>query len=158
MSLIRENIKSLQQADKELEDIAKKAIVENMDFILFLLKEKQIKQSIKSDGSTIGKSYSEATESHWRYVDPPRSREQFDYKVTENTYDLDWSGSWLNQMYIKVEKDGFDILSRDRKQSFIEQVAGGKVNALTEENNEKVNDEIIKPALFEHFIDRLLYF
>lgn len=154
MSLIKENIKSLLRVEKDLPRIAKKAVVENMDFIMFLLKEDQLGNSIRSDGKPA--PYYAPTTIEYARFDPPRTG--VSSKSDSDRYNFEWSGKWMDGMYIKVDDDGFDILSRDGKTAILEKMARGKLTKLTEKNNKKVNDEVIEPELYERLFERLLNF
>ena len=156
MSLIRENIKSLQQVDKELEDIAKKAVMKNTELILNLLKNKQLRKSIKSDGSLA--PYYKTSTLNFALADNPITGASS--KTDADRFNYQWTGEWMSQFYIRMESndDGFNILSADGKTAVLEQMSGGKIMALTKENNDFINETIITPLLFEHLIDGLLNF
>lgn len=152
MTLARHYIKQLNKADSEMEKVAQDAIKDDMEFILFLIKEKQLHLGIKSDGSD-APNYSKWTQ-FFAKSNPPRTG--VSSKTPDNKFNYDWSGSWMESLYIKIESDGFDILSRDGKTAILEQMSGGKITKLTEENNQIINEEIIKPALYEHLFNTLL--
>lgn len=154
MSLVKKNIASLNKASQQLERVARRAVVENMDYIMFLLKEKQLGQSIRSDGK-LAPYYAPNTTEYAKF-NPPRTG--ISSKSKNNRYNFEWSGSWIDSLYMKLEKDGFSILARDNKTELLEKMSRGKITALTDKNNTLINDEVIKPKLFEHMIDALLYF
>ena len=154
MGLIKQNIQSLKKAETQLELVAQSAVRDNMDFIMFLLKENQLGNGVLSDGS-LAPTYDPSTIGFAEF-DTPRTG--VSSKSSSNRYNFEWSGQWLDSMYIKIEKEGFDVLSRDYKTAMLEKMVKGKLTALTPKNNEKVNDEIIMPKLFDSVIDALLYF
>ena len=154
MGLINQNIESLKKAEGNLEKVAQSAVRDNMDFIMFLLKENQLGNGVLSDGS-LAPTYDPSTIGFAEF-DTPRTG--VSSKSSSNRYNFEWSGQWLDSMYIKIEKEGFDVLSRDYKTAMLEKMVKGKLTALTPKNNEKVNDEIIMPKLFDSVIDALLYF
>lgn len=154
MSLVRKNIIALQKAEKRLEKIAQNAVRDNMEAILTILKEEQLHEGIMSSGKSA--PYYNPSTIDFARANPPRTG--VNSKSSSNRWNYDWSGSWIESMYIKMEKDGFSILSRDGKTAMLEKMSGGKLTALTKENNDLINDEIIKPALFEFMLDNLLNF
>ncbi len=154
MSLIKQNIASLQRAEQQLEKVAQAALVENMDYIMFILKDDQLANSVKSDG-TLAPYYAPNTIDYAKFSVP---RTGVSSKSSDNRFNFEWSGNWIDSLYMKVENDGFDILSRDGKTAILEKMSGGKITALTKKNNDLVNEEIIKPKLFEYFIDALINF
>lgn len=156
MSLIKNHIDSLRIADDQLELIARKAVIDNSEVILSLLKDGQLRKSIMSSGK-LAPFYSKNTFS-FALADEPITGASS--KTDVDRYNFEWSGEWLKDMYIAIESnsDGFDILSSAQKTSILEEMTGSKLTALTEKNNNKVNEEIILPKLFDHFIDALINF
>lgn len=154
MTLVRQNIDSLKRAEDKLEEIAKDSIRDNMDYIMFLLKDDQIANSIKSDGSLMP-YYAPNTIEYAKHKIP---RTGVSSKSSNERYNLEWEGTWIDSLYLKIENDGFDILARDAKTAMLESLVGGKITALTKENNDQINDEIIKPALYKHLFHALLNF
>jgi hypothetical protein len=154
MSLIKQNIRSLRSAERQLERVAKRAIVENLDYILFLLKEKQLGEGIRSDGK--GAPFYAPSTIDYAQFNPPRTGESS--KSSSDRFNYEWSGTWIDSLYIKLEKDGFDILARDNKTALLEKLSRGKITALTEKNNKLINEEIVKPKLFEYMINALVKF
>ena len=156
MGLINQNIESLKKAETQLELVANKAILKNAEKILDLLKNNQLRKSIMSDGK-LAPYYSPSTVI-FAMLDVPITGASS--KTDGDRYNYEWSGDWLREMYIKTESNdnGFNILSSDGKTKMLEFQSGGKLTALTPKNNEKVNDEIIMPKLFDSVIDALLYF
>ena len=152
--MIKKKINDLLVLEKNLERFANRAVVENQDAVLFLLQEEQLRNSIMSDGSVLGKKYAKSTQEYWRYVNPPRV-EQFDTKVTSERYNFDWSGEFFNSMRLKFDKDGFDIKSPKEKKVALN-TKNKEFMALTKENNDFVNDEIVTPYLFDKLIDTLI--
>lgn len=152
MSLAKYYIKKIQQVDSELEEVGMKSIEENMDFIMYLLKEKQLGEGIKSDGSD-APNYSYWTQFYAK-GNPPRTG--VSSKEPSEKFNFEWSGEWIDSLYMKFANDGFDILARDSKTSILERMSGGKITALTEEHNRIINDDIVKPALWEHFVNNVV--
>lgn len=148
MSLAKYYIKQFEKADSGLEGAATESLRDNMDFILFLIKDKQLDIGIKSDGSD-SPNYSRWTQ-FFAKSNPPRTG--ISSKTPDKKFNYEWSGSWKDSLYVKIANDGFDILARDSKTAVLEQMSGGKITQLTEENNKIINDEIVKPALWEHFL------
>lgn len=156
MSLIQEYISHIKQAENDLEKVAQKAIFDNEDIVLGLLKE-QIANSEDSTGHTFD-NYADSTENYWRYADPPISS-QFPNKTTSNAYTLVWSGNWIKSIYINIDNEGFDFLSSDPKDSIVEGYSkGGKIKKLNEKNLKNVNNEIVLPALYEYLFRKMTDF
>lgn len=150
MSLVKEQIKALKNAKKELSKVAEKAIRDNVDVILFFLKEKQLLEGVMSDGSS-APLYKRLTEAY--AANPPLPREP---KNAGQPWNFTWTGVWIDSLYVKSgNDDGFDILARDGKTRMLEEMAGGRITKLTEKHNNIINDEVILPALFKHFEDSL---
>jgi len=122
--------------------------------VLYLLKEKQLAESIRSDGKPA--PYYAPNTIEYAQFNPPRTG--VSSKSSDNRYNFEWSGQWIDSLYVKLEKDGFNILARDDKTAYLEKISRGKITALTKENNDKINNEIVLPALFDRFIEGLINF
>jgi len=94
MATILEQIKNLEKlSEKVIVDELFKALKDAEKLVLELNK-KQLDDNENRDGVTFP-NYAGITESYWRKVDMPRTEELFDYKVTSNKYNFDWSGEFL---------------------------------------------------------------
>ncbi|MFK7949528.1 MAG: hypothetical protein AB8G11_18190 [Saprospiraceae bacterium] len=155
MDKIQPIIDSLNDSKSKLEEWAGKIVLENEESIIDIYVNNQIKKNKRSDGSFMPK-YSPSTESYWRHVKKPRNNKQFEYKKRTNYYDLDWSGKWMKGLKTKSIQDGFNIFSKDEKDSYINKIAKGDIKRLTDENLKIVNDEIIKPYLYKKVLENSL--
>ncbi len=151
MSLIQQFISHLKRAESDLVKVAQKAIEKNMDFIMFLLKEKQLGQGIMSDGGS-APTYNPITEDFAR-MQPPRTG--VSSKSSSNIFNYEWTGEWIDSLYVVLDNEGFTVMARDWKTKVLEDKSGGKITALTEENNEIVNKEVVLPALAEYMFQQM---
>lgn len=154
MSLIQQYISHIKNAEKDLVRVAQKSIEDNLDFIMFLLKENQLGQGIMSDGG-LAPTYNPITQDYARMA-PPRSG--LSSKSSSSHFNFEWTGEWIDSIYAVLDNEGFTFLARDWKTDILENKAGGKITALTEENNMVVNKEVVIPALAEHMFDKMANF
>lgn len=150
--MLKDIINRLNSYESSLEELAKKALSENLDFIMYLIKEKQLGEGIMSDGGS-APSYKAVTES-WAALVGNKPRKP---KVAGQPWNYEWSGEWIDSLYVKLENDGFDILARDPKTQMLESMSGGRITKLTEEHNEMINNEVIIPYLYKEFESTLLF-
>ena len=151
MSLIQQLISELKSTERDLVKVAQKSIEDNLDFIMFLLKEKQLGEGIMSDGGSAPR-YNPLT-AEYAKLNPPRTGASS--KSSSNTFNYEWTGKWIDSLYAVLDNEGFTILSGDWKTEILENRSGGKITALTEENNDIVNKEIVVPALAEHIFRKM---
>jgi len=149
MTVVLPYINKLNSISSELEQVAVNIVKENIDFILFLLKEKQLKENIKSDGGWIG-FYKKSTE---EYAKDPFNRPR-EPKVAGQGFNMEWSGQFLDNMVVQSKKDSFSIFSRDGKQKILEKKYG-VLTKLTEQHNTIFNEEVMKPKLYQYVLENM---
>jgi len=150
MSVTDIYIKKLHKLENDLERIARKVVKDNIDFILFLLQQKQLNLGKNSENQIVGRY--KAMTVQWSKDPQNRPRKP---KVRNAPFNFDWSGNWLESMSIKMEKDGFSIFSRDGKDAMLEAQygKGGKLKKLSEKHNTELNEEVIMPKLIDHILN-----
>ena len=150
MSVTDPYIKKLHKLENNLERIARKVVKDNIDFILFLLQEKQLTLGKNSNNQIVGRY--KAMTVQWSKDPQNRPRRA---KVRNAPFNFDWSGDWLESMSVKMERDGFSIFSRDGKDAMLEATygKGGKLKKLTEKHNTELNEEVILPKLIDHILN-----
>lgn len=151
MSVVTPYIENLERIKSDLENVAKQSIIDNSEVIIEVLQNKQLRLGIGSNGSVVAKNYKKITETYWRFKDPPVDP---GYKVTTNKYDFFWSGSWFNQMYLLVSQEEYSIFSRDGKTQLLESLHGPLLK-LTKENNDDINEIVIKRSLGKFILSNL---
>ena len=146
MGITQDYISNLSKIKTSLDRVARKIVIDNTDFIIFLLKEKQLHLGMKSSGAVAGR-YAPSTPDYIGDNNKPREA-----KIPGTPYNFDWSGGFVENLFIKTEKEGFEILSRDAVQKILEKNYG-KLTALTEKHNKIINEEIILPNLYKYIIE-----
>ena len=135
--------------EKQLPDIARKAVIDNKDEIKDILKYKQLALGKGSDGEYLG-FYSESTQD---YAD---SQGLSIPKTEGDPYNFQWTSDTFDSMGLFATKKGeFDIFSIDGKKDLLEFIYG-EIFDLTEKNNQEVNIEIILPTLQQYILDNLV--
>ena len=148
MSLLKRYIRSLENAEKQLERVAIKAVVDNQAFILSTLKHDQLGEGLDSMGRVVG-TYAPSTEEVYAKKSPkPRTA-----KITGQPYNFEWTGKFFDGMKVKTSSDGFDITSPSK--SDLEKIFGVQLTKLTKENMDFINKRIIEPALYEHIFNAM---
>jgi len=153
MSIITPYIDNLTRLQKEIPEIAKKIITENAPNILYMIKYEQLGLGTDYLGNDIGNNkYAASTQDYWAKQDPkPRK-----HKVAGSHYNMEWSGTFFDGLGIKVEDDGFNIFSKNGKKEFLENIYKTKLTIFTKENNDKINNLILLPNLYQHILKNLL--
>lgn len=150
MSITKTIIKNLSKVENNLGKIAAKAIKENEEEILDLIKDDQLGKGFDAFGKNLthpqGNSdgtYAESTEFFWSKQSPkPRTP-----KITGRKYDMEWTGKTKDSMKIKTLIDGFDVLSATK--NAIEAIYGAPMIKLSKEHLELVNEKYVSPPIYE---------
>ncbi len=149
MSLVTPYIENLKRIERDLEQEAVNIIKGNLDYVLWLIQDNQLSKGLTSSGKVAG-YYAPKTS---KYADDPHNRPRKD-KLAHQPYNFEWTGSLFDKMFVKSEKDGFSIFSRDGKLAMLERQYG-RLLKLTKENNHLINEELIKPKLYEYILKNM---
>ncbi len=159
MSIVKRHIKSLRILKSDIEKVAEKAVIDNIETILNILKFSQLGLGFRSDGKRLswttkkGKRrsgfYAPSTQD---FADDPHNK-PIEPKIANQPYNFQWTGSFFSFMDLKLEAGNkYSIFSRDGKAALIKRVYGEVLN-LTKENNHIINTKIIEPVLVKHVSD-----
>ncbi len=150
MSVVTPYIENLERIKSNLEKVASEAVGDNSDFILFLIKDRQLGLGMNTSGSVF--SYKPTTQGFIDPDNPPRTN-----KSPGSPFTFEWTGAWFDGFFVKSEAQGYSILSRDDKTALLESKYGRLIK-LTEEHNKQVNEQVIKPALGKFILSNLFKF
>lgn len=161
MSLVTPYIEHLKFIENNLENIARDIVMQNADFIISLLVDRQIHLGINSEGRSMG-TYSSKTQEY--ADDPDRRRDGLPRYFSDEDmpktgrYNLDWYGDYIENIFLIEGVGGFDIWSKDHKAAIIQEKygKGGKVLKLTKEHNDFINMELIMPGLQKYLLHNLM--
>lgn len=152
--------KHLEFLKHNLETIARDIVLQNTDFIIGILVDRQIHMGINSEGRSLG-TYSPKTQ---EYADDPMQRRVAGRRRYSDPdmpktgrYNLDWTGSFIENIFLIEGASGFDIWSSDSKSELLQDKygKGGKILKLTKENNDFINMEIILPGLQKYLLHNM---
>lgn len=119
--------------------------------IVTLLQDEQLSLGLDGDGNELG-VYSLATELIARFESPKPIKP----KVEGKPYNLEWSGKWFKAMVAKLENNiEYDIFSSDFKDRELRERYGDNITKMSAPLNKFVNDEILKPELYQYFLTEL---
>lgn len=142
-------VKEIADIKKDLPDYLRKVLIRRRDEVLRILKEDQLSQGIDSKGKIIGK-YSKNTPSYIDPTNPPRQD-----KIPGEPYNLEWTGGLFDNMYLHFEDfSSFSLFSQDSKAKMLE-AEYGDIFTLTKQNNDRINQEILRPEMYEYIRERL---
>ena len=150
-SVVTKYINNLQSISDKMEIIAKDAVIQNAEFIIFTLTERQLALGLNSAGAISGRyaPYTSLKASD-PYNQPRREKRRGE------PYNWDWSGELFETMNVKAESDSFSIFSTTGKDKMLEAHFKMKLTKLTEENNKMINETIILPYLMKYLLDHLM--
>lgn len=144
-------VKEIADIKKDLPNILRKILIKHRDEVIQILKREQLSQGIDSKGKVIGR-YSKNTPNYIDPTNPPRQD-----KEPGQPYNLEWTGGLFDNFYLHFENlESFSLFSQDEKAKMLEKEYGD-IFTLTDKNNKMVNDEILRPLMYDEIIRRLYY-
>lgn len=144
-------VKGLADLKKDLPKILRDILIRRRDEVIRILKDEQLGEGLNSSGKIIGK-YSKNTPNYINPTDPPRQD-----KTPGQPYNFEWTGGLFDKTYLHFEDfESFSLFSQDSKAKMLEQEYGD-IFTLTKQNNKRVNNEILRPEMFEEIIKRFSY-
>jgi len=118
--------------------------------VLSTLKNDQLGEGLDSFGRLVGE-YAASTQEVYAKRSP-KPRRAKDYGAS---YNFEWTGKFMDSMKIKKEGNDGYVIDSARKAE-LESIYDTKLTALTEENNDFVNNKVVNPALYDSIFKSLL--
>jgi hypothetical protein len=148
-------VKEIADLKRDLPNILRKILIKKRDDVIRILKEEQLSEGIDSKGKVVG-TYSYLTK---QYADEELQasggRTPRKDKTPGQPYNFEWSGGLFDNFYMHFEdKESFSLFSQDEKANFLEKEYGD-IFTLTKSNNERINQEILRPEMYDEIIKRL---
>ena len=142
-------VKEIADIKRDLPIILRQILIRRRDEVLRILKNEQLAEGLNSKGQVIGR-YSKNTENFIDPSNPPRQD-----KTAGQPYNFEWTGSLFDNMYLHFEDlKSYSLFSQDSKAKMLEKEYGD-IFTLTDKNNERINQEILRPEMYEEIIKRL---
>jgi len=144
-------VQEIADIKADLPKILRKILKDNEVQVLQILKSFQLTKGLDANGKVIG-TYSVNTPS---YIDP--SNEPRQDKIPGAPYNFEWTGSLFDKMFMHFEDlNSYSLFSKDSKARMLE-AEYGDIFTLTDKNNNRINNEILRPEMYEEIIKRLYY-
>ena len=141
--------KEIADLKRDLPSILRKILISRRAEVINILREEQLGQGRDSKGKIIGR-YSKSTPDYIDPTNPPRQD-----KVPGQPYNFEWTGGLFDKMYLHFEDvKSYSLFSEDGKAKFLEKEYGD-IFTLTKKNNERINQEILRPEMYDEIIKRL---
>ena len=147
--------KEIADIKRDLPDILRKILKDKKKQVLNILKKEQLGKGLNSKGKPLTSLkgngfYAKSTELFAK--EPPKPRKP---KEAGKRYNFEWTGGTFDNMFMHFEDEkSYSLFSKDKKASFLEEEYGD-IFTLTKKNNKQVNDEILRPLMFDEIIRRL---
>ena len=142
-------VKEIADLKADLPNILRKILIDKREEVIRILKDEQLAEGLNSKGKVIGR-YSKNTPDYIDPTNPPRQD-----KNPGQPYNFEWTGGLFDNFYLHFEdKTSFSLFSQDSKAAFLEKEYGD-IFTLTKQHNERVNQEILRPAMYDEIIKRL---
>lgn len=142
-------VKEIADIKRDLPNILRKILIDRRDEVIKILKEEQLSEGIDSSGKVVGK-YSRNTPNYIDPTNPPRQD-----KIPGTPYNFEWTGGLFDNFYLHFEDlKSYSLFSQDSKAKMLEEQYGD-IFTLTKANNERINQEILRPEMYEEIIRRL---
>lgn len=146
-------VKAVDSLKRELPQILREILIRRKEDVLKILKEEQLGKGLDANGRLIG-TYSELTE-QISIENQLLGRKPRKPKVEGEPYNFEDTGGLFDGMDMMFEDmKSFSLFSRDEKADFLEQEYGD-IYTLTNQHNHRVNQEILRPEMYDEIIKRL---
>ena len=146
-------VKEIADLKRDLPNILRKILINRKQDVLKILKDEQLGKGFDASGKVIG-TYSETTEII-SIENQLLGRKPRKPKVAGQPYNFEDTGSLFDNMDMMFEDlKSFSLFSKDSKANFLEKEYGD-IYTLTNKHNERVNQEILRPEMYDEIIKRL---
>ena len=154
MTVVTPYLQKLEFIKRSLPRWATRAVLENADWIISILQDKQLSLGLNSNQQIVGR-YAPTTATF--YGDDPQKKPRTD-KTAGDPYNFEWFGELFDSMNVKADtnRSEFDIFSSVGKIEELETIYGTKLGELTTQNNYIVNMEVVLPYLQQKILDNLV--
>lgn len=133
--------------------ILRDIFLQKSKIIVKLIQEEQLSEGYDGDNKEIGR-YTLYTELISRYESPKPIR----FKKEGELFNMEWTGRWFKGMRAELQnEERFSIFSIDGKHKELVEKYGENIMKLNPELNKFVNEKILKPALYQYFVDKLSF-
>lgn len=148
-------VKEVADIKRDLPDFLRKTLIKNKAQVLNILKEEQLGKGLDSSGKVVG-VYSPMTE-QISIENQLLGRKPRKPKVAGQPYNFEDTGSFFDGMDMMFEDlKSYSLFSRNSKAKMLEEEYGDLVT-LTDKNNNRINQEILRPAMYDFIINRFYY-
>lgn len=155
-------VKEIADLKKELPNILRKILIRRRDEVIKILKDEQLGKGLDSFGEKLIHPTKRNSPERWAKYEPvteyfyakqdPKPRTP---KITNAIYDFEWTGGFKDGLDLMFEDwKSYSLFSKDSKAIFLEEQYG-EITTLTKANNERVNQEILRPEMYDEIIKRL---
>jgi predicted AAA+ superfamily ATPase len=152
MGIVDKHLKNLFYLEENIDDFAKKIVIDNAAEILKVLQDKQLAIGEYSTGRPLkwadGDGYYSVTTELIAQKEALLGRSPKKSKKAGDPYNFQWSGSTFASMVLEVGNvEEYSIFSKDGKEALLKQIYGDDLFKLSKSNNKWVNENIIEPKL-----------
>lgn len=154
MSLVTPYINKLEKIKQDIPRVATRAIVENAEIIIEVLKENQLSKGMDASGSIVGR-YKPAT---INYMNDPNTRPRNTNKNVGDPYNFEWYGELFDSFNLKVnaQSQTFEIYSTTGKDRLLEAIYNTDLTTLMKGNEQFVLDTFVKPFIIDYINNEML--
>lgn len=141
--------KEIADIKRDLPKILREILIKRRDEVIGILKNEQLSEGLNSKGQVVGR-YSSNTPNYIDPSNPPRQD-----KIAGQPYNFEWTGGLFDNFYLHFEDlNSYSLFSQDSKAKMLEEQYGD-IFTLTAQNNERINQEILRPFMYDEIIKRL---
>lgn len=153
MSLVTPYINKMRDIKRAIPRVAGRAILENAEIIIEVLRKNQLSKGLDASGAVVG-TYSEGTQD---YLDDPQKRPRNTNKNPGDPYNFEWFGTFYDSLNLKVNANTntFEIFSTateggKRYDVYLEDIFNSDLTTLMKDNEQFVMDTFVQPYLIEY--------
>lgn len=148
MTVVLTYTKGIRKIKNDLPKALKKILIRREDDVIRILQNFQLGKGLDSKGKLTG-TYSPNTER----IIAEEGRIPRQPKTPGSPYNFQDTGDLFDEMYLFFEDEkSFSLFSYDKKALFLQEEYGD-IYTLTKKNNEKVNEQILRPEMYEYIIN-----
>lgn len=154
MSLVTPYINRLEKIKTSIPRVATRAIIENAEMIIQVLKDKQLSEGLDYMGKNVyaDDKYNGFYKTSTQNIAEDPQRKPRKPKIAGTAYNFEWTGDFFDSLNLRVnaQKKTFEIYSTTNRDVYLETFYKTDLTTLMKGNEQFVMDAFVKPFLIDY--------